>query len=475
VPLTVPLGTLYVKTLDASGLGGIVLNAGGALTGGGPTPSCSMSGSSRTNAPDTWGTNGTGSAIVLGPSLNRPLIYIGPAASTSYWSDLYLSGNRANQSGWAGGPNGKLYVMQIADYASPAVETAINLHRVVIRDGYNGALYLGSGRGSLWSRDSWFSYSGQSTADFAVLLNGYDATFQNFGIGSNAGTGLFIAEGAQYQFTDGAIWMNGLDGVRINGSQVQYSTFSGTNIQANGCNGINVLSQAPYSGQVGGGHVYTGLTFDGNSATATGTCSDFLITDSQIENIISPVFLGSASTTGNKPKYSVNLAGSGSAWIIAPQFGTGTPYTTAFTTNFASLRGSYNLQATWTPALAGSVTAGSPTYTTRAGSWSRNNNEITAHFNVAATSLGGAAGNLTITGLPFWNSAATNEVGTCAVSTVQGWTADAGYYWLTGIVGNNSTAIYLYENGSGKAGQTTPVSNFGATLLEGVCIYHTDS
>ena len=60
-------------------------------------------------------------------------------------------------------------------------------------------------------------------------------------------------------------------------------------------------------------------------------------------------------------------------------------------------------EGTWTPAFIGTSTAGTPTYGTngQAGKYTKVGNKVTAWAFIHVTALGGAAGNINITGLPF--------------------------------------------------------------------------
>lgn len=468
-------GTYALNSLDSSGLGAIVIGTGSAGAAGAP---CHISGVASTDYPDT--SNANSPTLKLGNALNRPLIYIHKNTASSRLTDLTLEGNFPQQTGWAGGPGGLLYTIQIEDDATPPIDSSIRLDRVVVRGGYNGNLYVGSGRGATWIRDSWFQYSGTNTTDSAVYLNGYDGTFDNIQVGSNVGNGVTIAEGSQYQFTNGAIFLNGADALFINGGTVSYLVASGLNLQSNGCRGIVVSGTAPPAGHVAGIHAFTNITFDGNSHTNTGTCSDVLIASastSTIDRFVNPAFLGNSSTTGTLPKYNIEVGTGALPIVLGPSFGTGTPNTLGFTNSFSSLVGVYRLQGTWTPSLAGTTTAGTIVYSQGPiGTWSRSGNDVTAHFSLQTSSLGTAAGNLVLNGLPLFNTATANDTGVCVVVPQIGWTGGAGYTALAGLIGTSSATASLFDEGSGKTGLPSPVTEFAAaTKLIGTCQYHTDS
>ena len=67
-------------------------------------------------------------------------------------------------------------------------------------------------------------------------------------------------------------------------------------------------------------------------------------------------------------------------------------------------------EGTFTPAIYGSTTAGSITYTYQSGVYTKIGNKITVSVNLAVSSIGNAAGNLRISGFPFTPKSATEGV-----------------------------------------------------------------
>jgi hypothetical protein len=300
----------YLLSLDASGLGALVIGDGGHPN------SCEFVG----EAMDPTGAWTPGVNLKLGPSLNRPLVYVRSGAGSPIFRNFRFDANRGAQSGWSGGPSGALFAIEVEDgVASP--EGSIQLYNSWVEGGLNGGLYIGSGRGATILENTWIIYNGQTTADVAVLLNGYDGAFRNIAVGSNAGQGILVNEGSQYQFSDGAIYMNGGDGMQINGAHVLYMTATGLNFQDNGCNGIDELNTTtPFPGQVAVGHMFSNITFDGNSHTTTGACSDVLAQNNLL-SLSNPAFNGSG-VGGNKPLYNIQIAGGGVS-IGTPKFPSG--------------------------------------------------------------------------------------------------------------------------------------------------------
>lgn len=129
----------------------------------------------------------------------------------------------------------------------------------------------------------------------------------------------------------------------------------------------------------------------------------------------------------------------------------------------------------WTPVLAGSTTPGTHTYSVQSGSYEKIGRLVIARFNVAITALGGTqAGNWTITGLPFVNTATANDTGRCYITSMTGVTLTASYTFLAGNIPSSASAVNLVQNGSAQTASAVPVANFAAaTTLTGACEYHT--
>lgn len=139
--------------------------------------------------------------------------------------------------------------------------------------------------------------------------------------------------------------------------------------------------------------------------------------------------------------------------------------------NFAN-----QVSGAWTPQIAGSTAAGTPTYNAQVGHYSHNGKDVIATFVISATALTGMTGIMQIANLPFTSNTITNDQGSCTFNTVSGMAFDAGYTWLAANISNGSVKAALVENGGGVAGQGINVSKFTAptVVLAGSCIYHTD-
>lgn len=105
---------------------------------------------------------------------------------------------------------------------------------------------------------------------------------------------------------------------------------------------------------------------------------------------------------------------------------------------------------TFTPTIAGSGTAGTPTYTTQSGSYSRQGQVsgsqlVNFRLRVSWSALAGAVGNLVVGGLPF-AAANTDDV---PVNVVADSLTFAGQ--LAGMINKNTTTISLYSQATGAA------------------------
>lgn len=140
-----------------------------------------------------------------------------------------------------------------------------------------------------------------------------------------------------------------------------------------------------------------------------------------------------------------------------------------------SLQGFPYSQGSWTPVLAGSTGAGTPTYTQQAGSWEKIGRLVIARFRIATSAFSSATGNLIITGLPF-TAAQDGTTPTAAFlpNFAGSITFTANYTQITGAI-NSSNQIALQQVGSGQADAALPVAAWpaaAAATIAGVCIYH---
>jgi len=309
-------------------------------------------------ADNSWGNWAGGVNFKLGAGLNRPLLYVQSGAASPTLTNLRLDGNRSAQTGWTGGPSGALYTVQIADgIAYP--EGSIRGENLWLIGGYNGNLYIGAGRGATYLKNLWSQYSGQYSYNASIVLNGYDGAFLNLQVGPNTGTGISVNEGTQYQFSMGAIFQNANHGILINGGHVNYLSMSDVQIGANGCDGIHDVSAGMYAGSAFGGHTFTNISFNGNSATTNNTCYD-VYADSTGNNptnlisLVNPTFVG-ASPFGNYVAYNIYDADNAITGVLNPQIGGTVAAATTAATSPSSAVLTFSA-ATYPPAAAVGMT-----------------------------------------------------------------------------------------------------------------------
>ncbi len=102
---------------------------------------------------------------------------------------------------------------------------------------------------------------------------------------------------------------------------------------------------------------------------------------------------------------------------------------------------SYGLRGTFVPTIIGLSSAGTGTYSTHAGIYSRVGNVCFFTLNLAWSAHTGT-GNMAIAGLPFTSDA---TFGSAVAATYNGLVVDAGTKQLVAIVDNNATQISLYK------------------------------
>lgn len=124
----------------------------------------------------------------------------------------------------------------------------------------------------------------------------------------------------------------------------------------------------------------------------------------------------------------------------------------------------------WTPTLIGSVTPGTgQTYNVQTGSYEVIGRLVVARFNVNASSLGTAAGNLQIGGLPF-------PAGELSHVFIPGYTVtglQASTFGAFGTISATASVIVLLSNGN-TANAVITVTQAGNTpFFQGTAIYRT--
>lgn len=130
---------------------------------------------------------------------------------------------------------------------------------------------------------------------------------------------------------------------------------------------------------------------------------------------------------------------------------------------------------TWTPSFTGSTTPGTgQTYSLGpVGSYESCGRNVTARFSMQASSLGTAAGNLQISGLPLTSSATSNDFGSCFISIYAVTGLAASNVGVSGLINPGTTLANLFSlSNTGVASLT--VAQAGASVeMIGTCTYRT--
>ena len=129
-------------------------------------------------------------------------------------------------------------------------------------------------------------------------------------------------------------------------------------------------------------------------------------------------------------------------------------------------------EGTWTPAVSGSGTAGTVTYGTQGGSYTKIGNKVTCWFSITNFTQSGASGNFTITVLPF-TCITTSAVRGCFSSNLRFYNMPfPGDLPVISLDDNNTSFIILWSrNNTTWIGQA--VANTGNQYIEGYVTYST--
>jgi hypothetical protein len=135
-------------------------------------------------------------------------------------------------------------------------------------------------------------------------------------------------------------------------------------------------------------------------------------------------------------------------------------------------------EGTWTPTVAGGSTAGTYTYSTRAGSYIKIGRIVVASFTLTAiTASSAGTGGLTITGFPFTagGNSSYGDRAFNAVSRIR-LMANARSNVIVLLGANSTIGYYVYDNGSTGGGTDIPVTDIssGNSQLGATLVYLTD-
>lgn len=132
-------------------------------------------------------------------------------------------------------------------------------------------------------------------------------------------------------------------------------------------------------------------------------------------------------------------------------------------------------EGSWSPTLVGSAVAGTgQTYVIQVGSYEKIGRNVTARFYVQASSLGTAAGNINLGGLPFTVTSTTNDVGTCAVAYYAVSALAVLSYGISGYIPVNGTVANFVQNQNTTSSVITIAQAGSSATFTGVCNYRTN-
>lgn len=152
--------------------------------------------------------------------------------------------------------------------------------------------------------------------------------------------------------------------------------------------------------------------------------------------------------------------------------GTGNAAALAIATGSAGSFPTYTVSS-WTPTLIGSATPGTgQTYAIQVGSYEQIGRQVTARFTVNSSSLGTAAGNIRVGGLPVAPSTTSSDSGHCFISIYIITGLAALNYGVTGATaGDGGTYLNLFQNGNAASTAITVAQAGASAYFQGVCFY----
>jgi hypothetical protein len=131
--------------------------------------------------------------------------------------------------------------------------------------------------------------------------------------------------------------------------------------------------------------------------------------------------------------------------------------------------------STWTPTLVGTGTSGTgQTYLIQVGTYEQVGRQVTARFHIQTSSVGTAAGNVQIGGLPVAAANTANDHGTCMI-TFHNFPLAASNFGIVGFVTPNTTLASLFTGVATASDAALTITQYNTVTSEmiGVCFYHT--
>ncbi|PIR33972.1 MAG: hypothetical protein COV36_01775 [Alphaproteobacteria bacterium CG11_big_fil_rev_8_21_14_0_20_44_7] len=158
--------------------------------------------------------------------------------------------------------------------------------------------------------------------------------------------------------------------------------------------------------------------------------------------------------------FTLKVSADGSAWNDAFSVDNSGNVNFDQAINFGQTDLDYYEEGMWTPTIVGETTAGSPTYSVNAGIYSRIGKTVTVGGRISLTNLGGATGNIKISGLPFTIS--SSFFGGVAFGYANNLALSSGFD-IVGHIPNGNASILLYQGNNAGASSRMTNSNINNT------------
>jgi hypothetical protein len=265
---------------------------------------------------------------------------------------------------------------------------------------------------------------------------------------SNGSHGIYIHDGSGTSDVNGGtlvhpdVQSNTGDGIRLGSADL--NTIIGGAVQSNTGAGVRFTADA-------NNNILLGGDIEGNAAA-----SDVVTTSGGTDNTIINASLDNANCTFGESQGRVEIANR----IIVP-VGIGFPATQVASSN-ANTLDDYE-EGTFTPAVAGTVSAGTGTYTTQIGAYTKIGNRV--HFQIVLVwTAHDGSGNTKLTGLPF-TSAGSGQGRTNFVPLLENFTYGAGIPQI--FLADSATEVNLYLQTSGAGVAAIALDTAGSIYVSG--------
>lgn len=329
----------------------------------------------------------------------------------------------------------------------------------VVVDGANGAntgnyyMCAIANTSSVWATEL-------AAGDWSLVINVQGLSGVNSGTAGNlayyAATGSVVSGNPNLNVSNGELII-GISGVRSGNLSIAGGTSGKTSLAvASAASGTLTLPAATDT-LVGKATTDTLSNKTLTSPTLTGT------TSAQVFNISSLTASAAVATDASKNLVSVTNTGSGNNVLSAGPTLTGTTIVSSLfanSINFAGTSLANYFEGTWTPLVIGTATAGTASYSTQLGTYTRIGDRVLVTINLV-WSGGTGTGNLRFSGLPIARS------GNSSFSFYTNLVAGAGNVLQTfGSNGGTTFDVYTLGQASGTSAQLAYASSgeFEATF-----------